>query len=270
MRKTLVLLLILVAGFTACNKDNTTSTSSEQSIAPTALPLSITNYVSENYPAETITSALKVSNASASYIVTLNTLEELAFDDNGGYLGRGEDFHHHGDSLGGFDDDSIGHLEDSLGGHHGGHHGGHGGHGGHGEHGEHGTFVSLDSLPTAISDYILANYAAYTTKHAEIDSICPFGAVYEVFVEQSGNGGLKLLFDLNGFYLAKGERAKFSDAPQAVIDYVNANFTLNHPCEKMEVITLADNTINYRIFIKSNNQKTVILLSADGTLVCEQ
>lgn len=272
MKRISFAILILFFALAACQKENSTSTSTEQAISASELPLSVTTYVSNNYPAESIVAALKVSNATATYIVTLNTLEEVAFDDNGNFLGNGENFHHHGDSLG-MDDDSLGFDDDSLGGHHGGgHHGGghHGGHGEHGEHGEHGNWISLDSLPASISAYVSTNYPGMTLKHAELDSLCQFGAVIEVMVTEQGTQPVKLLFDTSGNFLASAIRAQYATAPQAVIDFIAANYAAYHVKSKMEIFTLADSTQQYSIFLGQEGSRKNVILLADGSLVCER
>ena len=275
MKKLVFSMLILVAVFAACTKEKsvTTTTTTEQSLAVSALPENVTTYVSNNYPAETIASALKVANSTATYIVTLNTLEELAFDGQGEFLGDGEDFHHHhphGDSLGGFEGDSTHFGWDST--HFEGDttHGHHGGHGGHGGHGCPGNTVSLDSLPSAIAEYIAADYAAYTAQHAEIDSLCQFGAVYEVMIEQQGVDHLKLFFDLSGNFLSLAERDLYINAPRAVKDYVTTNYAGYVPRTKMEKFTLADGSIEYNIFLAMEGSHKSVFLKEDGTFVCEK
>jgi hypothetical protein len=264
MKRLVYSLLIVAVAIIACSKEKTNATSEEQSLSVSALPLKVTSYVSNNYPAETITSALKLSSSSATYIVTLNTLEELAFDENGDFLGNGEQFHHHhGDSLGGFPEDSIHHDGDTT-------HGHHGGHGGHCGNGGHGNTVSLDSLPSAIAEYISGNYSGYTAKHAGIDSLCQFGVTYEVMIEQTGSNHLKLFFDMSGNFIMKAERARYADAPQPVKDYIVLNYADNSPRTKMEIYTLGDMSIEYGIFLAKEGSRKCVMLKEDGTFICEK
>ena len=259
-------MLVLVAAFTACKKENSTSSSSGQSIAASDLPLSISVYISSNYPAESITKALKVSNSTAAYVVTLNTSEELAFNDHGDFIGNGENYFP-GDSLGGQPCDSLGHH-----GHHWGHGDpfGHGGNGGHGGPCGPGNSISVDSLPAAIGDYLSANYSGYTARHAEVDTLCQFGGVYEVMVEKSGVFPVKLFFGVSGNFLAKAERALYTDAPQDVKDYITANYAGFTTRNKMEKFTLADGSFQYSIFVAKPGSRKNVILSADGTFVCEK
>ena len=271
MKRVVLSMLIFIAAFSSCKKDgNSTSTSTDQTIAVSSLPTTITDYVANNYPAETISSVLKVSNSTATYIVSLNTLEELAFTGTGNFLGDGTKFHHGGgcDSTGFIVGDSTWHPgEDSLG-HHG-HHGGHGGHNGHGEPGS-GNIISLDSLPTALTDFLTANYAGYTAQHAEKDTVCQFGAVIELMLEKQGIEPLKLFFTTDGTFLMKAERSQYSSAPQVVVDYITANYAGYTVRTRMETFTMADNSLEYNIFMALGTVRKSITMTAAGTFVCER
>ena len=89
MRHAIIPLMLLLSLFTGCSKDETkTSVAVEQTINASALPVKASEYIAENYPAEIIAAVVQVTNGSAMYIVALNTLEQLAFDHNGGFLGN--------------------------------------------------------------------------------------------------------------------------------------------------------------------------------------
>jgi hypothetical protein len=256
MKKISLVALVLFVTLLSCTKENSDSSTTEQSISTTALPLKVSAYVSDNYPAESIISAVQLTNSDASFIVTLNTLEELAFGEDGSFLGNGEAFHHHhGDSI---PDD------DSLGGHHG-HHGGH-----HGHPGEHGHTISLDSLPASVASFIAENYPLYTFKHAETDSLCQFGSIYEVILDQSGVTPVKLFFDFIGSYLAKAERVEYTTVPQAISDYITANYPDYEVRHKAELFTLADGSQEFSIYLKASGERKNVILTAEGTFVCER
>jgi hypothetical protein len=270
MKQVILSVMILLAILSSCSKDETISQASEQAVSTSALPVKVTEYIANNYPAETITSAVKVTNGEAAFIVSLNTLEELAFDRKGGFIGNGAYFHPGGDSLG-HHNDSTGFHHDSIGGGHmGPGHGGlgHGGHGGHG-HGEPGS-ISLDSLPSSISDYILANFTGSTAKHAEIKSNCQFDSVYEVMIVFDTLHPVKIYFGLTGNYLMKSDRVLYATAPQSVKDYISANYTGYSVMTKMELFTLADNSLEYEVFVELQHSRKSVLLLADGTFICEK
>ncbi|MCX6248975.1 MAG: hypothetical protein NTW10_14710 [Bacteroidetes bacterium] len=89
MKKIMIFMLVIVAGMTACKKDQTTSTQSTSSVS---LPLMATAYIDSNYPDASIDYVVVLKNSNARYIVTLNTAEELAFTQNGDFLGDGLNF----------------------------------------------------------------------------------------------------------------------------------------------------------------------------------
>ena len=261
MKHLIFSMMVLLAILSACSKDETSSKASEQSISSTALPLKVTEYVSNNYPDETITSAVQVTGGTAAYIVSLNTLEELAFDSNSSYLGNGAYFHPGGDSLGC--------KHDSIGGGHGGYGGpGHGGHG-HPGHGGPGS-ISIDSLPATITEYITANFAGYTAQHAEIESNCQFDSVYEVMIVLDTLHPVKIYFGLTGNYLMKSERALYADAPQAVKDYITVNYADYTVMDRMELFTMADNTYEFNVFMERMHSRKSVILTVDGTMICER
>jgi len=267
MKRVIFPMLVLLAAFSSCSKDESTASSTETAISVKSLPASVTTYVANNYPAETITSAITVSNAAASYIVSLNTTEELAFDDNGSYLGDGTRYHADSDSLGG--GRHGGHHGDSLGGGHDGDSLGNGHHGGHGN-GQHSNGIAITSLPVTITDYFAANYAGYTAEHAEMDTLCQFGVVIEVMAKSEGLEPLKLFFDASGTFLMKGERAQYSAAPQAVSDYITANYSIYTIRTKMEKLTLADASVEYTIFMEISGLRKSVIVKSDGIFVCEK
>lgn len=279
MKHVIFPLMVLLSIFTGCSKDESkTSNAGEQTINASALPVKATEYIADNYPAETITAVVQVTNGTATYIVALNTLEQLAFDHNGGFLGNGAYFHPGHDSIG-FDHDSTGFDHDSLNMHggpgHGGHHGGPGhGEPGHGEpggpgHGMPGN-ISSDSLPASVAEYIAANFIGYNIQHAEIRPNCQFYSIYEVMLVKDTLHPVKVCFGLSGNYLLTSNRASYTIAPQPVKDLISTNYPGYRVMQKMEVLTMADNTTEYSIFIDKQHDRKSVLLNADGTFICEK
>ena len=257
MKKIEIIMLISLLALFSCKKENSGTSSTNVTtltVNIADLPAAITNYISNNYPDATIYSATKVTNSAATYIVTLSTEEQLAFDDRGDCLGYGDGFPGGG---------GPGPGGDSL----------HHGHG-HPGHGCPGNWINIDSLPGAIKSYIGSNYPAYTIWHAEKDSICTAGAVIEVLIRETGTrppSDVKLFFDMTNNFLMIGQRMRYMDLPQAVRDYISANFGTNHQCDRAEKLTLGDNTINYAVYIdQPGHHHHRVVLTDSGTLVCEQ
>ncbi|MGA3012481.1 MAG: PepSY-like domain-containing protein [Bacteroidales bacterium] len=258
MKKILILLLVLVAGMYACNKHQTTPT---QSSTISTLPNKATEYIDSNYPDASIYYVVVQKNSTAKFIVTLNTEEQLAFDQDGNYLGDGEaynDGHHGGDTI--CNDTTHGHGHGHPGGGH--HGGGHRGGPGHG--------ISIDSLSQVIISYITTNFPGYNIRHAELDTLCPDGAVIEVMLGMRGAEPKKVIFDTQNNYLLWAKRIRYSDMPQPVKDYIISNFATYYVCDMGELFTMADNSLQYNVYLNKEQTHIYVRLKADGTLVCEQ
>jgi hypothetical protein len=255
----IVMLVTMLAALSSCNKNDQTVPSTEVTGA-SSLPAKAVSYTEDNYPDATIDYVLMQQNAVATYIAVLNTSEELAFTNTGDYLGDGKQYrggHHDGDTIHG---DTI-----YGGGHHGGGHHGGGHHGGH-----EGNEIPVDSLPVMIADYIAANYTGFTVMHAEYDTLCPDGIVTEVMIGISGSEPVKLVFDYNNTFLMEASRILYSAVPQAVKDSVTANYATYQVSNKSEKLILADNSIQYSVYIRLNADRKKVRLTESGIMVCVQ
>ena len=255
MKKVMIVMLVtMLAALSSCNK-NDQAVPSSQVTDVAALPAKAVSYATNNYPDATIDYVLLQADAIASFIAVLNTTEELAFTSTGDYLGDGKQYrggHHDGDTLHG---DTI---------HGGGHHGG-------GHHvGHHGNQIPVDSLPVMITDYISTNYAGYSVIHAEYDTLCPEGAVKEVMISLSESESVKLVFDASDAFLMQASRVSYAAVPQAVKDYIAANYTTYQVSNKSEKLTLADNSIQYSVYIRLDSERKKVRLTDVGALVCVQ
>ena len=255
MKKVMIVVLVtMVAALYSCNKNDQFVPSSQVTDAA-SLPAKAVSYAVDNYPDATIDYVLLQTNAVARYIAVLNTTEELAFTSTGDYLGNGKQYrggHHDGDTI---DGDTI---------HGGGHHGG-GHHGGH-----QGNQIPMNSLPVMITDYIATNFAGYSVMHAEYDTLCPDGAVTEVMIGISSSEPIKLVFDANNAFLMQASRILYSAAPQAVKDSISANYATYQVSNKAEQLILADNSIQYSVYIRLNADHKRVRLTDAGILVCVQ
>lgn len=226
------------------------------------LPQAAADYITANYPTLTIVTVVyKEHGDRTGYGVELSDGTILLFN------GDGEFVNICGDFPGGGDGDGNGH-----GGHdgdHGGHHGNQGGdHGPNGPQGgcAAGDTIDVATLPTAVTDYITANYSGETITVAVVKPSGKFG------VELSS--GTVLLFDADGNFIkvcdgqpdggphqhhCDTELAALTDLPQAAQDYIATNYadaTLVRGCVK--------NNGNYIVKL-SNDVK--ILFDADGNVL---
>ncbi len=263
MKKTIFGLFVAFLAVQACKKSADTA-ATETAVDASTLSAKVTEYIANNYPDAAITSVYELSAGATRHIVGLDNSVELAFDRGGNCTGDGSDDHpdghgHHG----GPGQDSTGHH-----GHHGPDPGGH--QHGDGDH-HHGSEIGIDSLPKAITDYIAANYAGYTPKHAENDSLCAFGPVVEVALFKDSTDRVKLYFDAAGNFLASGARVDYAtDVPQAVKDLATGSYAGYTPRSKAVKLTLADGSVQYIVFLKGSGGPKKIFVKEDGTLVCEQ
>ncbi len=282
MKKIIFSVLAFAAIMVSCNSNEDLAGVTSLSGSTSA---SVAAYVAENYPATKIVS----TTASGSTVTaTLNTGETLSFSKSGSFIAYSNNSSEGlaTDSL--IVSDSV--ATDSVGRpHHRGGHKGHGGEMGHGDGmgqpkgGRPGTDsarvvghqrhfeneIALDSLPVAINDYILANYAGKTVIHAEKDTICQ-GAVVEVLVCVTTQEPIKLVFDAVGAYLFKAERIRYTDVPAEVSAAVAANYADFKAKNRAEKFTLADGTVQYKVFMQSKNVRKSVTFNVDGTVSCEK
>lgn len=251
-------MMVIAVAMTACNKENTT-----QPEPASSLPLKAVTYIEENYPDAAIDCVIVLKNSAATYLTVLNTTEELAFNRSGDFLGDGRPFH--GEKPDG--DTIFGDTTCPGNGHHGGgHHGG--GHHGGGHHV--GIPIPLDSLPSPVMSYILDNYPGFSAMHAEADTLCPEGAVIEVMIRTTDSLPVKLIFDLGGSYLMKAGRIRYQEVPQAVKDYISANYTGWNNRMKAESLTLPDQSVQYLVYLARPGARKCVRIASDGILICER
>jgi hypothetical protein len=266
MKKVILSSLVCAIALLSCSKVETpaSSTSTMKEISVSATPPTITSYISENYPDASISTVFKYSNSDTTYTVTLSTYEFLAFGHNESLIGE---------SLADTLCDSI---HDSIGGgpHHGGHHGN--GHHGAGDHGDghpgerhHPGGIPADSIPASITEYIAANFVGYKIHNAMYDTLCPYGIIINVMIDASDSLHHKLVFDASGLFLALANRIKSADLPAAVTATLNANYPAYTFREKSEILTLADNSKRYKVYLHKGQLHVSVILLEDGTVVCE-
>ena len=245
----------------SCNKGKISPIVTQTDLNVSDLPVKITTYVQDNYPDASIYQAVVLTNTSAEYIVILTTEEELAFDKNSNYIGNGHLFPGEGDPCD--PGDSIHHEGPPGGGHHHGHGNDHG-------HGHPGNWISPDSLSDVIKTYIMVNYADYTIINGQKDTLCHTGAVTSVMLEKSDTIHLKLFFDASNLFLMTGNRIHYKDVPQVVKDYIRVNYSGYHVYPGTEILTIADNSIRYVIYLDQQHTRTRVVTGTDATLICFQ
>ncbi|MCC6726911.1 MAG: PepSY-like domain-containing protein [Saprospiraceae bacterium] len=225
------------------------------------LPQAAADYIAANYGSLTIlTVVYKSHDNHTGYAVELSDGTILLFNGDGEFVNLCGEFPGGGDGNGHGD-------------HGGDHDGDHGNHGGdHGPDGPQGGCAAGDTidvadLPTAVTDYITANYSGETINIAVVKPSGKFG------VELAS--GTVLLFDADGNFIkicdgqpghggthqhhCDTELTALTDLPQAAQDYIATNYpgeTLDHGCVKN----------NGNFFVELSNDAK-ILFDADGNVV---
>ena len=264
MKNLIMSFLVSAIALMSCSKVDTLTSSSEE-IPVSAVPATIKSFITENYPDASISAVFRYSNSDTTYTVTLSTWEFLAFGHNEILIGER------------LADTICDPIHDSIGGgqNHDGHHGNgqHGdGHHGNGHHGggiHHGG-ISADSIPDVIKAYIAANYAGYMVHNAMYDTLCPNGIVINVMINSSDSLHHKLVFDASGLFIALAHRIKSEDLPSAVTSALTANYPAYTSRLKAEVLTLADNSKRYIVYMHDITAHKSVLFKEDGTVICEQ
>lgn len=129
---------------------------------------------------------------------------------------------------------------------------------------------NVDSLPTAISDYITMNYPNYTIDDAEYDMTCDSTMVIEVELE-SGNSEIELTFDLNGNLLYAEIEINTAALPTAITNSITTNFpnyTLDD--DEADELTMADGSLRYEVELESMQDELEVIFAADGTVICQE
>ena len=122
-----------------------------------------------------------------------------------------------------------------------------------------------------IKGYIAANFAGYTILHADYDSLCVDGLVKEVMIGNNDSvPPIKLIFSATDTYLFQASRVLYSDVPQAVKDYITANYSSYEVCNAAEKYILADNSLQYMVYLRLDRSHLRLRMLADGTLICSQ
>ena len=246
MKKNIYLVLVSLLVFTACSTEETTVAESVET-----LPVSVLEYVAQNYADTKIVSATQTGTETT---VTLNTGETLTVSSSGKVTAYSNNY-------------SAGLMADSLKAdsvHHRKHHGKSHGHKRHFK-----NEVAVDSLSTAITDYVAANYAGYSVIHAQIDTICQ-GVVTRVMLCLPKTEPVKLAFDASGVYLFKSVRIKYSTVPALISDAVASNYADYTAMNRAGLRTYPDSVLQYVVFLKQDSIHRKVVFNADGTVNCEK
>lgn len=127
-------------------------------------------------------------------------------------------------------------------------------------HGKDSVIVDLTTLPTAITDYVTANYADATIVGAKVSNKT---ADFHIFL----NTGFVLTFDVDGNFVEEKELpfilVEVADLPTVITDYITANYA--DATIKKALVKKEDDT--YVVFLDT---RVKVVFDADGNFVEEK
>ncbi|MBK8442786.1 MAG: PepSY-like domain-containing protein [Sphingobacteriales bacterium] len=215
------------------------------------LPAAVTDYITANYAGTTIQHAAVTDDGSYIVAVSAGTGKPtiLIFDANGVFVEEGKP---HGN-----------------------------GQGNGGNHPPKPTPIDVATLPTAVTDYVAANYAGATVEHAAVTDNGNF-----IVAVSTGTGKPTILvFDANGVFLQEGKPhfgggngqgnggnhppkptpIDVTTLPAAVTDYVAANYA----GATVSNAAVADNG-NFIVAVSTGTGKpTILIFDANGVFLQE-
>ncbi|OJJ14003.1 hypothetical protein BKI52_44870 [marine bacterium AO1-C] len=203
----------------------------EDSIAVSALPQAIRDYVATNYAGQTIQKAYKENcNGTIQYEVELSGGVELIFDANGQFIKKETD-----------DDKNDNKNE---------------------------VAINATDLPQATQTYISTNYAGKTiTKAYKITDSTGIVTGYEVEL----NDGTEVYFDATGNFVKEEKDIEgtetaiaASELPQAVQTYISTNYAGKTITKAYKITNTAGTVIGYEVELSDG---TEVYFDANGNFV---
>ncbi len=244
----------------------------ETELMPADIPQVIKDLIATDYSAETIEEAKKEWTYQGQEVINVELASELnlLFDLNGNLLCSEQDLtdsnDHNGtpdsdtdetidtdsDADDGTDTDSDADEDDGI-----------------------DTDIAIPAeIKVLVEGYLATNFPGYTLKEAELDSLCN-GTPAVVATLKDANGlSLDAYFalDINITLLQTSTKILSTNLPVAVTDAINTaypNLLLEADARQIE---LPDGNLQYEVEVENttNNTERTLILSADGTVVCEE
>jgi Putative beta-lactamase-inhibitor-like, PepSY-like len=226
---------------------------SRDSIAQTALPPSVTNYISANYNGSSFAKAFALKNSASvvtGYVVVIyynNNPVGLQFDSSGNFVKVLEQ-RERGDLNG-------------PGWHH----------GGRFEHrdGLHRDSIALNALPTAITSYFSSNYSADTLEKAF------YNRDSSIVVLSKNNGLFATVFKADGTFISREQLPSRTGSilaidltalPSVAANYLSQTYP-NYVFEKAFAVSENGSVKGYVVIIDANNTKYAVEFDTSGNFI---
>lgn len=247
MKKLIFPLMFLLVVVYACKKD----VAPDNSIGASNLPAKAAEYISQNYPDQTVTSAIKMNDGTDTYIVTLNSNDQLAFDLQGSFLGAGT-VQSNESTSGTNSNFSDGPTPSGL------------------AEFAPGRILTLRFVPWSISQYVKNNYDGYNMELIQLQNVCSFGNVYVAMLNQGKNTRVTLLFGTDGQYMARAVPMPYSLAPNMLQHTILNSFPGYSVRPNIDEIFMSDGRTLWAVFLMNQGRNYVTLINEDGTSLCSQ
>ena len=124
------------------------------------------------------------------------------------------------------------------------------------------------SLPTAVQQYIDANYQGYEAEEAENETLCDGKTVLEVEIEGPNDQEIDLTFDAEYNFLFSKQEIAVNQLPAAVSGSIAALYA-GYNVKEAEKVTMANDSVRYEVEVKKAGTALDVLFDAGGEKICE-
>jgi hypothetical protein len=129
--------------------------------------------------------------------------------------------------------------------------------------------IALNTLPTAIREYVTKNHPGYNMKNAAHDPLCQGGDAIDVAISKKGSPTYSLIFKPDGTFVQLEEDIDINKAPAKILKEVKIKYAGYQPASQIEKLTLADKSIQYLLDITKNGVSKEVIFNTDGSVACE-
>lgn len=129
--------------------------------------------------------------------------------------------------------------------------------------------LEIDKLPTQVNEFIDRNFKGYSISSAAYDPLCNGSDAIDVAITQKGKPNYSLIFLPDGTFVQKEEDVDVSLAPKKIISILKEKYPDFKTSNQIEKLTMADGSLQYLVDISKDSLTKEVILTKDGTIVCE-
>ncbi len=127
----------------------------------------------------------------------------------------------------------------------------------------------LYNLPPNVQGFVRKNYPGYLITIAVAATLCGVGDAVDVAITKIGSPDLSLIFKPDGTFVLQEQEVSLNTAPHAIIQTLKAKYPFYSPESQIKKLTLADNTVDYRVELKKRAKSKEVTLDTSGIVICE-